>query len=609
MSQLLLIVVYILLVLQTDTFIVSQSLPSELDATTALYTPTTPITTIQSVDYPTTTTTITTTTTDPKPVHEQLKYDSAKEVIDYENELLDTLRFIQTEKQAGNEATKVVDSILNKYHNNEEVHQYLFELSQKYPEITKLYSIGESVEGRKLWALEISENPGKHGLLKPEFKYVANMHGNEIVGREILLHLARLLVENYKQSHEEPVGDTTPTGPKFVKKLLKSTRIHILPTMNPDGYARSEPGCLFEKCSTKGRLNANNINLNRNFPSKMFKNEIDAATQPEVRAIIEWSHKEPFVLSANLHGGSLVVAYPYFGALNKTAKAAHTPTTDDDLFKHLSKAYSTNHKTMSDGNICYDICLESQKNTTKFNEGIINGAEWYSYYGSMPDWLYENTNSYDLTIELGCNMYPPANTLSQYWEYNKLALLNFMKQVHRGIKGTVKDSTTGALLPDVTVHVVNRNHNVTTTSHGDYFRLILPGHYDVVFEKSGYSPQEIHIFVQQSMPQIHNIVLHPINEPQSTATPTITSGDYQAESSNQVADDGGDHSIVLATLIMTIVIALTMVTLAGAYVIQKRRLQRVRSMSMELQQRRSTGTGISLPGQTGGSSINQSLPT
>lgn len=600
MSQLLSIILYILLVVQIDTFIVSQSLPSEFDATTALYTPTTPITTIQPADYPTTTTIPAT--------YGQLIYDSAKEVIDYENELLDTLRFVQTEKQAGNEATKLVDSILNKYHNNEELHQYLFELSQKYPEITKLYSIGESVEGRKLWALEISENPGKHELLKPEFKYVANMHGNEIVGREVLLHLARLLVENYKQSYEEPAGDTTPTGPKFVKKLLKSTRVHILPTMNPDGYARSEPGCLYEKCSYKGRLNANNINLNRNFPSKMFKNQIDAATQPEVKAIIEWSRKEPFVLSANLHGGTINAAYPYFGALDKNATAAYTPTTDEDLFKHLSKAYSKNHKTMSDGNICYDICRENQKNITRFNEGIINGAEWYSYYGSMPDWLYDNTNCYEVQFELGCNMYPPANTLGQYWEYNKLALLNYMKQVHRGIKGTVKDSATGALLPDVTIHVANRDHNVTTTSFGDYFRLLLPGHYDVIFEKSGYLPQEIHIFVQQSMPQIHNIVLHPINEPQTTPTPMITSGD-QAESSYQVAaTDDGDHSVVLATLIMTIIIALLMVTLAGAYVIQKRRFQRVRSMSMELQRRRSTGAGISLPGQTG-SSTNQSLPT
>lgn len=539
--------------------------------------------------------------------YSQPKYDSAKEVIDYEDELLDSLKFIQTEKIAGNEGSKAVESILNKHHNNEDVHQYLFDLAQKYPEITKLYSIGESVEGRKLWAIEITENPGKHELLKPEIRYVGNIHGNEVVGREVLLHFARLLAENYKQALEEPVGDSTPTGPKFVKKLLKSTRIHILPTMNPDGYVRAEPGCRYEKSSRKGRLNANNIDLNRNFPNKMLKTEVDSATQPEVKAIIEWALKEPFVLSANLHGGSLVAVYPYDGAPNKEDNAVFSPTPDEDLFKHLSRVYSENHLSMSDGKTCYDMCEDGQQNET-FKDGVINGAEWYAYYGSISDWLYDNTNSLDITIELGCNMYPPSNTLSEYWRYNKRALLNYIKEAHRGIKGTVKDSKTGSLLAGVTVSVTNRFHNTTTTSFGDYFRILLPGHYDVIFQKAGYKSEEIHVFVLRSMAQIHNIVLHPIGETQASANDVSSSTEFDG---NQEAE-GGDHSIVLATLIMTIIIAFLMLAMFGAYVIQKRRFKRVRSMSMELQQRRAnistTGTGISLPDLTG-SSTNPSLPT
>lgn len=85
-----------------------------------------------------------------------------------------------------------------KYHNYEEMTNYLKQLTNKYPELSRLYSVGSSVEGRQLWVIEITENPGIHQVLKPEFKYVGNMHGNEPVGREMLLILSTYLLENYE---------------------------------------------------------------------------------------------------------------------------------------------------------------------------------------------------------------------------------------------------------------------------------------------------------------------------------------------------------------------------------------------------------------------------
>ena len=57
-------------------------------------------------------------------------------------------------------------------------------------------------------------------------RFVANMHGNEVVGRELMLALAKHLLEEYKN------------GDSRIVKLLNTTDIHIMPTMNPDGFER-----------------------------------------------------------------------------------------------------------------------------------------------------------------------------------------------------------------------------------------------------------------------------------------------------------------------------------------------------------------------------------
>lgn len=530
-------------------------------------------------------------------------YDVNKELIDYGDDILESLRFVQTEKQfeAPEQAAAHIESMIAKHHNNDEVYKYLFELATQYPDITRLYDIGESVENRKLWVLELSEQPGKHQLLKPEFKYVANMHGNEVVGRELLLHLARLLVENYRAAEQESPLDTRPTGPKFVKKLLRNTRIHLMPSMNPDGYTRSTVGCKHERPSRRGRLNANNIDLNRNFPDPIIGHgQVDAVTQPETRAVMQWSKSVPFVLSANLHGGAVVVSYAYDGHPNATSAAGSANSTpDDDVFKMVSYAYAASHATMASGEICYDECTDYHKEV--FKNGITNGAEWYPLYGGMQDWIYKNTNGLDVTIEQGCNQYPEASTLPQYWQYNKRALLRYMIQVHRGIKGTIRDSTTGAYLANATVHVIGRTHNITSTAYGDFYRLLAPGNYQILFDLTGYEPQIVAVVVDDTLPVISHIRLRPLSG-KLILTGLDQTGNLGAlltgESAKLVDAESSDHSIVIANLVLTCLILAIIIILVAGYALRKSRFRRIHSMEMQPASRTtlSTGTGMSLSG-------------
>lgn len=54
---------------------------------------------------------------------------------------------------------------------------------------------------------------------------------------------------------------------------------------------------------------------------------------------MQWILSEPFVLSANLHGGSLVANYPYDN--NKEGRdGIYSKSPDDALFRKLASVYS-----------------------------------------------------------------------------------------------------------------------------------------------------------------------------------------------------------------------------------------------------------------------------
>lgn len=351
------------------------------------------------------------------------------------------------------------------YHHYDDLHNYMSFYAHRFPNITRLYTIGKSVQGRDLFAIEISDKPGVHELGEPEFKYVGNMHGNEVVGREILLVLIKYLCEGYGRNER-------------VTKIVDSTRIHILPTMNPDGFENGREG---DRQSLVGRPNANNKDLNRNFPDQFFTNEYNSVQEPETAAIMSWSQQYPFVLSANLHGGSLVANYPFDDTPNPTETSGNSyPSPDEETFVYLAKIYSLNHPRMKLGTAC-------PGSGDHFESGITNGANWYSVAGGMQDWNYLNTNDFEITLELGCIKYPESKNLPTFWQENKESLLKYMEAVHIGVKGFITDTNNNPVV-NASITVEGLDHDIRSTVEGEFWRLLAPGTYKITVSAPFYNP-------------------------------------------------------------------------------------------------------------------------
>jgi len=258
-----------------------------------------------------------------------------------------------------------------------------------------------------------------------------------------------------------------------------------------------------------GRHNAMQVDLNRNFPDldkyyyeyvaekkSRFDHLIEEASeeinqvhmdcqgkpfQPETLAVAKWITSVPFVLSANLHGGDLVVNYPFDDSNNHRTK--YSPTPDDETFVDIALNFAHNHANLSSTTKKIKCDMISDN----FKDGITNGAHWYTLCSGMQDFNYLSSNCFELTMELGCQKFPPGKQLAQYWKDNVNAFYEFMWQTHIGVKGLVMDEN-DLPIADARIIVAKLDenqqfkpidHHITTTSDGEYWRLLAPGIYTI----------------------------------------------------------------------------------------------------------------------------------
>ncbi|MGE3609092.1 MAG: M14 family metallopeptidase [Bacteriovoracaceae bacterium] len=204
------------------------------------------------------------------------------------------------------------------YKTPEEIEDFVRDINNRYPTITKLVSIGKSLEGRDIWAIKISDNVEKDEV-EPVVLVNGMHHAREVMTPEITTDMVEYLTSNYGKDAN-------------VTKWVNSYEVWIVPMFNVDGNHKmwTEDGWW-----RKNNRGGYGVDINRNYPtawntcqgSSSSKDAQDyrgaaAGSEPETQAMMNLVASIRPVFDISYHSYSEIVIYP-FGC-----KPKRTPATE-----------------------------------------------------------------------------------------------------------------------------------------------------------------------------------------------------------------------------------------------------------------------------------------
>jgi len=332
----------------------------------------------------------------------------------------------------------------------------MYQFEADYPDLCDVYSIGTTNNGREILVARITDNIDQEEG-EPEFLYTSSIHGDETTGYVLMLRLIDYLLTGY--------GDNDR-----ITNMVNEIDIYINPLANPDGSYYGGNGSIYGAI----RGNAYGVDMNRNYPDPKGGPHPDGnAWQTETVHFMNFAEEHNFVMSANFHGGTEVLNYPWDTWSRLTA--------DNIWWVFVCREYAdTVHVHAPSGYM------------DAYNNGITNGYQWYSIEGGRQDYMNYFHQTRELTAEISDVKLIPATQLEAHWDYNYRSLLNYLEQCLYGVRGKITDSATGEPL-EAEVYVLNHEQDsswvYSDPAEGNYHRLLHEGFYNIRYSKSGYHSQ------------------------------------------------------------------------------------------------------------------------
>ncbi len=196
----------------------------------------------------------------------------------------------------------------SRYQNPTKIESAMKQYAAAYPSITKLVSIGKSLQGRDIWAIQITENASKASASKPHVFFNSMHHAREVMTSEVGLDIIDQLLQGYGKDPQ-------------ITQWLRNYVIDVVPMFNVDGNN------LVWTSDSMWRKNARGgygVDINRNYPyawnscrgssgsrwAQDFRGD-SAGSEPETQVMMNFVSSIRPVFSISYHSYSEIVIYPY----------------------------------------------------------------------------------------------------------------------------------------------------------------------------------------------------------------------------------------------------------------------------------------------------------
>ncbi|WP_372347050.1 M14 family zinc carboxypeptidase [Streptomyces sp. KL116D] len=231
------------------------------------------------------------------------------------------------------------DGVFRPYSGKGNLQEEVLRTGQEHPDLTKVVSIGKTLQGQDILAIKVSKGAKKvKDGAKPSVLYMSNQHAREWITPEMTRRLMRHYVDNYAKDAR-------------IKKLVDSTELWFVLSANPDGYDwtfKDEANRQWRKNMRDNNgdgkyTNADGVDLNRNFaykwgyddegsspsPANQTYRGASPNSEPETRAVDAFEKRVGFDYAINYHSAAELLLY---GVGWQVA----TPTPDDVLYEALA---------------------------------------------------------------------------------------------------------------------------------------------------------------------------------------------------------------------------------------------------------------------------------